>query len=261
MQNNSARSIFCIFCILPGAICKICRIYHEHILHIKHFFCILKHFLVNILHFLAYYFIFCIFFCIFCDVNPHSAYICKIKWDSTIWLVWVGALMSSQKARQESRAAPEQKLACACIKPQLIVICGPPRWYQRLGHGSGRALLSRPLSAIQAFHPTRRSVGACSRECSAITSFKLRLVVQSSSDSSSFAMSSYNCNLSRKLASGWKMAGTRRGCQCRPGSPDQSEGFPWCLYHSFSTWDTFQNKSMQTCKICKICNISKICKM
>ena len=45
-----------------------------------------------------------------------------------------------------------------------------------------------PLSASQAFHPTRRSVGACSRECSAMTSS--RLEVQSSSDSSSFAKTS-----------------------------------------------------------------------
>ena len=195
------------------------------------FFCILKHILVSILH-------------IFWHIVSYSAF--SIAYQSTFCIYMQNMIrfvhlagvsrcfneFSKSSTRNHGCTRAEQKLGCK-PGPQVMVICGPPRWYQRLGPLPQRQgppfqahWLQSKLSILSG-DPLEPAPGSARPWLPRAWRSKVRLTAPASPRP-------------HELALGWKMAGTRRGCRCRPGSPVQSEGFPWCLYRSFSTWDIFQ---------------------
>ena len=100
-----------------------------------------------------------------------------------------------------------------------------------------------PFCAIQAFHPSLRSLAACSSRCSALTSS--RLVSQQSSGNSILSLNSSACDLEEKGRN-----------QKRSSMNDWK---PWPINGiSLTSVPFFLSLTQIFYKICKICKICKI---
>ena len=100
-----------------------------------------------------------------------------------------------------------------------------------------------PFSAIQAFHPSLRSLAACSSRCSALT-FS-RLASQQSSGNSILSLKSSACDLDEK-------GRNQKRSSMKAWKPWPINGISLTSVLFFLSLTQILNK---ICKICKICKI------
>ena len=216
-----------IFCIFSGIFSGI----FLHILsHIQH---IVWHIFLHIFfhistYFLAYFF----------------AYICKIWWifrpDRSVPGVRVGFIEFSNEARNRKPFRKHMHRAPAHSERILEVT---PAAGTALEAAPAPSPVPEPFSAIQAFHPSLRSLAACSSRCSALTSS--RLVSQQSSGNSILSLNSSACDLEEKGRN-----------QKRSSMNDWK---PWPINGiSLTSVPFFLSLTQIFYKICKICKICKI---
>ena len=270
MPKNSSLSIFCIFCILLYAeYAEYAVICCWHILHIEH---IPTYFLAYSGIFSCFFYIFSSIFCIFSGIFLHIlshiqhivwhiflhiffhistyflayfvAYICKIWWifrpDRSVPGVRVGFIEFSNEARNRKPFRKHMHRAPAHSERILEVT---PAAGTALEAAPAPSPVPEPFSAIQAFHPSLRSLAACSSRCSALTSS--RLVSQQSSGSSILSLNSSACDLEEKGRN-----------QKRSSMNDWK---PWPINGiSLTSVPFFLSLTQIFYKICKICKICKI---
>ena len=200
MQWNVA-DIFCILSIFQHIFLHILSYFLAFSFIFFGIFCILFNIYFYIFSFISLHIFWHIFWHILAYFLAYSAYyftyICKIWWifrpDRSVPGVRVGFIEFSNEARNRKPFRKHMHRAPAHSERILEVT---PAAGTALEAAPVPSPVPEPFCAIQAFHPSLRSLAACSSRCSALTSS--RLAIQQSSGNSILSLKSSACDLEEK---------------------------------------------------------------